>query len=168
MHACKIGEEWSMRLKVASGVEMPVQRASLPSPYIIATEREMTSLRLPILPSREKMRREPRKAIPPREGLFRDYPPISRRGKPISEIFRRLPAAGSRFPKNFPHFPPREKVSRSFISISRRGKRLPEVLYPFPAAGRRFGASTIGLVRRKAISRKYLGRYFCHQIMTIR
>ena len=45
--------------------------------------------------------------------------PLSRRTKPISSKFYRLPAAENHFSEIFFHFPPREGVSRSSRSVSR-------------------------------------------------
>ena len=45
-----------------------------------------------------------------------------RRTKPISETFRRLPAARSRFPRHFSPFLPREMTFRRIFPVSRRKK----------------------------------------------
>ena len=48
--------------------------------------------------------------------------PFSRRGKPISSNFYRLPAAENRFSEIFFHFPPREMTFRRIFPVSRRKK----------------------------------------------
>jgi len=47
------------------------------------------------------------------------YAPFSRHAKPISETFRRLPAAENRFSEIFSHFPLREGVFEGQRSVSR-------------------------------------------------
>ena len=84
-----------------------------------------------------------------RKGVFRDFPPFSRGGKPISSKFYRLPAARRRFSEDFSHFPPRETVFLRFFPLSRRGKAFFERFSPFPAAGRRFSEVLIGFLRRE-------------------
>ena len=93
-----------------------------------------------------------RSAIPPATGsycdmiptsrggktFFRIPPPFSRRAKPISSKFYRLPAAENRFSEIFFHFPRREGVFLRIYPISRRGKAFLESFDRFPAAGRRF------------------------------
>ena len=66
------------------------------------------------------------------------YAPFSRRGKPISSKFYRLPAARRRFSSDFIAFPPQKTVFLRFFPISRRGKAFSESFDRFPAAGRRF------------------------------
>ena len=89
--------------------------------------------------------------FPRREGVFRDFPPFSRGGKPISSKFYRLPAARNRFSSDFSPFPPRETVFLRFFSISRRGKAFFERFSPFPAAGRRFSKVLIGFPPREGV-----------------
>ena len=89
--------------------------------------------------------------IPAAESVFRDFPPFSRRGKPISRKFYRLPAAGNRFSSDFSPFPPRETVFLRIFSISRRGKAFFGDFSPFPAAGRRFSKVLIGFPRREGV-----------------
>ena len=87
------------------------------------------------------------------ENVFRRKSPISRGGKSISEIFRRLPAARNRFPRHFTAFPSHKTVFRKIFPVSRRGKRLFGDFSPFPAAGRRFSNVLIGFVRREGVFR---------------
>ena len=90
-------------------------------------------------------------SFPRREGVFRDSLPFSRRGKPISSKFYRLPAARNRFSGDFIAFPPRETVFLRIFPISRRGKAFFERFSPFPAAGRRFSKVLIGFPRREGV-----------------
>ena len=92
--------------------------------------------------------------FPRREGVFRDFPPFSRRGKPISSKFYRLPAARNRFSGDFIAFPPREGVFLRIYPISRRGKAFFGSFDRFPAAGRRFGKSAIGFAFHFGVSRE--------------
>ena len=64
--------------------------------------------------------------------------PLSRRTKPISETFRRLPAAGRRFSGFSPLFPPRETDLQQILPPSRRTKAFFERFYRLPAAENRF------------------------------
>ena len=80
------------------------------------------------------------------------YAPFSRRAKPISETFRRLPAARSRFPKHFSPFPPREMTFRRIFPVSRRKKCLFGEFDRFPASFWRFLKILIDFVRREGIS----------------
>ena len=89
--------------------------------------------------------------FPRREGVFRDFPPFSRRGKPISSKFYRLPAARNRFSSDFSPFPPRETVFLRIFPISRRGKAFFGDFSPFPAAGRRFSKVLIGFPPREGV-----------------
>ena len=89
--------------------------------------------------------------FPRREGVFRDFPPFSRRGKPISSKFYRLPAARRRFSEDFSPFPPRETVFLRIFLISRRGKAFFGDFSPFPAAGRRFSKVLIGFPPREGV-----------------
>ena len=88
-----------------------------------------------------------------REGVFRDFPPFSRRGKPISSKFYRLPAARRRFSEDFSPFPPQKMTFRRIFPVSRRGKAFFGDFSPFPAAGRRFSKVLIGFVRREGVLR---------------
>ena len=90
-------------------------------------------------------------ALPAAESVFRRICPFSRRGKPISSKFYRLPAARNRFSSDFSPFPPRETVFRRIFSISRRGKAFFGDFSPFPAAGRRFSKVLIGFPRREGV-----------------
>ena len=78
--------------------------------------------------------------------------PLSRRTKPISKTFRRLPAAENRFSEIFFHFPPRESVFLRIYPISRRGKAFFGSFDLFPAAGRRFWKSAIGFAFHFGVS----------------
>ena len=90
--------------------------------------------------------------FPRREGVFRDFPPFSRRGKPISRKFYRLPAAGNRFSSDFSPFPPRETVFLRIFPISRRGKAFLKVNDRFPVSFSRFSNHEIGFVFHFGVS----------------
>ena len=89
--------------------------------------------------------------IPAAESVFSRKSPISRRGKPISSKFYRLPAARRRFSEDFSPFPPRETVFLRIFPISRGGKAFFERFSPFPAAGRRFSKVLIGFPSREGV-----------------
>ena len=90
--------------------------------------------------------------FPRREGVFRDFPPFSRRGKPISSKFYRLPAAGNRFSSDFSPFPPRETVFLRIFSISRRGKAFLKVSDRFRVSFSRFRNPEIGFASHFCVS----------------
>ena len=64
--------------------------------------------------------------------------PFSRRAKPISSKFYRLPAARRRFSGFSPLFPPRETDLQQILPPSRRTKAFFERFYRLPAAENRF------------------------------
>ena len=89
--------------------------------------------------------------IPAAGRRFSRFSPFSRRGKPISSKFYRLPAARNRFSGDFIAFPPRETVFLRIFPISRRGKAFFGRFSPFPAAGRRFSKVLIGFPPREGV-----------------
>ena len=85
------------------------------------------------------------------ENVFLKKSPISRRGKPISEIFYRLPAARSRFPTLFTAFPSHKIVFQRIFPISRRGKAFFGEFSSFPASFWRFQKVLIGFAPREGV-----------------
>ena len=93
--------------------------------------------------------------FPPHDAVFRSIFPFSRRAKPISSKFYRLPAARRRFSSDFIAFPPQKTVFLRIYPISRRGKAFSESFDRFRAAGSRFAKSEIGLAFHFGVPKKH-------------
>ena len=128
MHACKIGEERSMRL-----------RASLPPLLIVTTERNDCAMAAnPYLVPREEEERTG-KAIPPRDGVSMAIWVSSRRGTASQRPFWSRPAAGRHLNGHFGLVSPRDGISTAILVSSCGMTASQWSFWSRPAAGRRLG-----------------------------